>query len=259
MHIYIYDTYVNQSKYDRVLARIETRITDLGLNGKIVRIGVMNSAEEAIKNELRKSAKTIIAVGNNATFNTALNTIAKFGFRNNLGKTVPLGFIPVDKHDNEIADLLGIGMEEAACDILSARRITGLDLGLAGDRHFLTQAMIPAEGTTVEIDQNYSIEITQSGMIGIANLPFENILPEGAKSSAIDGAMELCIISKQSKKFIPIVGKTSQSVFSFKTLNIFNKKTPITVDGAIQIKTPVSIKMATEKLGVIVGKNRMFE
>jgi diacylglycerol kinase family enzyme len=258
MHIYIYDNYINQKKYDRVLAKIETRITDLGLNGKIVRIGMMNSAEEAVKNEMRKGAKTIIAVGNNRIFNVALDSIANFGFRNSLGKKVPLGLIPIDKKDNEIADLLGIPKEEDACDVLSARRISELDLGVAGNRHFLTQAIIRAEGTTVEIDQNYSIENAQSGVIGVANLPFENILPPGAKSSGLDGAMELCIISK-IKSLIPSQGKTSQSVFSFKSLNIFNKDEAVTIDGAISIKTPVTIKISQEKLGIIVGKNRTFE
>jgi len=35
MHVYVYDSFLNQKKYDRILARLETRITDLGLNGKI--------------------------------------------------------------------------------------------------------------------------------------------------------------------------------------------------------------------------------
>ncbi len=34
MHVYVYDSFLNQKKYDRILARLETRITDLGLNGK---------------------------------------------------------------------------------------------------------------------------------------------------------------------------------------------------------------------------------
>jgi hypothetical protein len=50
MHIYIYDSFVNQKKYDSTTAKIETRITDLGLNGKIVRLGIIISVEEVINN-----------------------------------------------------------------------------------------------------------------------------------------------------------------------------------------------------------------
>ncbi|MCK4553680.1 hypothetical protein KAU19_01815, partial [Candidatus Parcubacteria bacterium] len=64
MHIYIYDSYVNQKKYDKVLARIETRITDLGLNGKISRLGLMKNIPDLVYNELKRGVKTIIAVGN---------------------------------------------------------------------------------------------------------------------------------------------------------------------------------------------------
>lgn len=90
MYIYIYDSFVNHKKYEKVLARIETRITDLGLNGKIVRIGIMTSVHDVVENELRKGANTIIAVGNNGIFSQALNSIAKL---TNVGQNVTLGLI----------------------------------------------------------------------------------------------------------------------------------------------------------------------
>ena len=69
MNVFIYDKFVNEKKFDSIAARIETRITDLGLNGKIVRIGLMNSVDEIIENEVRKESKAIIVVGNNTIFN----------------------------------------------------------------------------------------------------------------------------------------------------------------------------------------------
>ena len=38
MHVYIYDSFLNHKKFEKIIARIETRVTDLGLNGKINRL-----------------------------------------------------------------------------------------------------------------------------------------------------------------------------------------------------------------------------
>ena len=123
MNIFIYDSFLNQKKYDRLLARVETRITDLGLNGKISRLSPTRNVSETITNELKRGAKTIIAVGNNKTINQIINSLA--------GSQAPLGIIPIGEDNNDIAKSLGIESIEAACDILSARLLVKIDLGLA--------------------------------------------------------------------------------------------------------------------------------
>ncbi len=259
MHIYLYDTFVGQKKFDSVLARIETRTTDLGLNGKIVRMGVMNSVAETVANEIKKGAKTITAVGNNALVNKAINAIAGLSAKNVLAKNVPLGIIPVGKKDNTIAEYLGIPSEEAACDILSARRIEKLDLGKANDLYFLTYATITSLGTTIDIDQNYSIEIKGTGDISVVNLPTDIKMPPGSKSNALDGVLELCIKTSGARKFLPISPQqNSASIFSFNKLSIINKNHPLIIDNSISVKTPVVLSLAKEKINVIVGKNRNF-
>ena len=217
MHIYIYDKFLSQKKHDTSLARIETRITDLGLNGKIVRLNLTNSVYEAVENEVKNSAKTIIVVGNDSLLNQVVNVMAKLSFLKILTTKIPLGFIPVGKKNNTLGPTLGIEPEEGACDVLSARRITTLDLGKAGDEYFLAQATITSKGTSVEIDQNYSIEIMGTGEIGVVNLPSGKYLPTDAKSNASDGVLELFIKTNASRKFLPIHKQGGcSSVFSFK-------------------------------------------
>ena len=75
MNIYIYDDYLNKSKYSRVLNRVEIRLTDLGLNGKIIRLGAIKNIRDVIQNEIKSGAKTIIAVGNNQTVNKIIGEI----------------------------------------------------------------------------------------------------------------------------------------------------------------------------------------
>lgn len=260
MHIYIYDKFLGQKKYDSILARIETRITDLGLNGKIIRMSLMNSVYEAIENEVKTGAKTIIAVGNDSLLHQVVNVMAKLSFLKIIAAKVPVGFIPVGKNGNTLAPVLGIGLEENACDALSARRITSLDLGKANDEYFLAQATITSKGTAVEIDQNYSIEIMGAGEIGVINLPADDSLPEKAKTKANDGVLELFIKTNSSRKFLPIGKKNKESsVFSFKKLKIINKNFPVILDNAKEIPAPVEISIAKEKINLIVGKERKFK
>ena len=259
MHIYIYDKFLGQKKYESSLARIETRITDLGLNGKIVRLNLTNSISEAIENEVKNNAKSIIVVGSDSILNQAINVMAKLSFLKILATKIPLGFIPVGKKDNILAPVLGIKPEEDACDALSARRITTLDLGKAQDEYFLFQAAITSKGTSVEIDQNYSIEIMGAGEIGVINLPINDNLPPQAKAKANDGILELFIKTDASKKFLPINKEKGQSsVFSFKKLKILNKNFPVVLDNTKEIPTPVEISIAREKINLIVGKERKF-
>ncbi|MCD4762001.1 hypothetical protein K8R32_03515 [bacterium] len=260
MHIYIYDSYVNQKRYDSIIAKIETRITDLGLNGKIIRLGVMNSPYNAVENELKKGAKTIIAVGNNNIYNQLINVLAKMSATDSYQCKTPLGFIPVGKKNNEIADYLGVGLEEEACDILSARRTQELDLGMANDQYFLTTAIIPTLGTTVEIDKNYSIEITKKGEIQVINLPIMVNMPSTINTSAKDGVLEMLIKTKPLAKGLinKSLNSLTESVFSFKKLFILNKNLPIILDSVLEVPAPATITIAKEKINLIVGKNRRF-
>jgi diacylglycerol kinase family enzyme len=185
--------------------------------------------------------------------------MAKLSSLNILTKNIPLGFIPVGKSNNNIAEFLGLGFEEEASNILSARRIQKLDLGLANNYYFLSQATINSRGTTIEIDKDYSIEIMGPGKIGVINLPIDNNLSESTKANAKDGVLELFISTKTGKKYLPLAShKTKQSIFSFNKLRIFNKNQPVLIDEAIKISSPVDISMAREKLNIIVGRNRKF-
>jgi len=259
MHIYIYDKFLSQKKYDSILARIETRITDLGLNGKIVRLNLMNSVYEAVENEIKNGAKTIVAVGSDNLLHQIINVIAKLTFLKTITAKIPVGFIPVEKSHNTLGPLLGIDFEEDACDALSGRRIIKLDLGKAGDEYFLTQAVITSKGTSVEIDQNYSIEIMGAGEIGVVSLPLEDSILPQAKTKANDGVLELFIKINASRKFLPINREKGQSsVFSFKKLKIINKDFPVVLDNIKEIPTPVEIAIAKEKINLIVGKGRKF-
>ncbi|MFA4941860.1 MAG: diacylglycerol kinase family protein [Patescibacteria group bacterium] len=257
MHVYLYDEYVNKKKYDNVLARIETRITDLGLNGKIIRLGVMKNIGEAVESEMKRGAKTIVAVGDDRTVNKIINAMIKAEIHSQLSAEIPFGIIPIGKENNKIADSLGISEAEEAGDVLSARRIEKLDIAQAGNHYFLSQAKIESRGTTVEIGKDYSIEIMETGEINVINLSVFSNLPENANPNPQDGVLELYIKTKGARTLKQFAPQENQSLFSLKKLTLINKKSSIILDNAIEIATPAEISVV-KKLNIIVGKERKF-
>ena len=249
MNIFIYDSFLSQKKYNRLLAHLETRITDLGLNGKISRLSATRSVREAINNELKHGVKTIIAVGNNQTINQIINSLA--------GSQIPLGIIPVGENNNSIAESLGIRSTEEACNILSARLLTKIDLGLANQTYFLSNISINNQGTIIDMDKDYTIETTEKGLIYIFNLIGEKIiLPPKVKVSPNDGLLELVINAQSNKNFF--TKQAHQSIFKIKKITIHNLKNKLILDNSISIEAPAKISIVPNYLNLIVGKNRNY-
>jgi len=245
MHVYIYDEYLNKSKYNKAINRMEIRLTDLGLNGKIIRLGGIKNIKGTIQNEVRLGAKTIIAVGNNQTINKIIGSIIDTEIYGDFQKKTLLGIIPIGD-DNTIAASFGIKNEEEACNILLARRVEKIDLGLVGHHYFLNQATIRSAGTKIDID-DYSLEIAEKGEVRIINLLSDD--KEKINSNPHDGRLELLIRTR----------KRDQTFLTVKKITVTNPQEKLVVDGIVEIDTPVEIGIMQNKVNVIVGKDRMFE
>jgi len=250
MHVYIYDYYVTQKKYARTMADVETRLTDLGLNGKIIRIGVNQNIFSLVESELNRGIKTIIAVGNDFTIHKIINIMA--------GSKVPLGIIPIGKDNNKIAQSLGIEMNVLACNTISSRRIEILNLGQVNKNYFLTKSSIDSSGSTIEIDKDYSIEIKDRGEIEIINLAFkDDKIPENINVSPCDEKLELVIKTIGGKKFLSSK-EYNHSIMPFKKLIIYNDNLKVLADNAGEIECPAEITISKKKINIIVGKDRNF-
>lgn len=250
MHVYIYDSFLNHAKYNKILSQIETRITDLGLNGKISRMGLMKNSEDVVQNEIKRGAKTIIAVGNDSTIQKLAGSMAN--------TNVPLGIIGIDKKNNFIAEKFGISLGEEACDVLSARRIENIDLAMINNYYFISSINISSKNTIIAMQDSYSIEVSDLGEILIVNLPTNDInLPDGINYNPQDGLLQLVINTNQNKKF-SFKNNRSESVFSFNSLEISNKDNTLVIDNNISIASPAKVGIMKQALKIIVGKNRAF-
>ena len=245
MHVYIYDEYLNKAKYNRAINRLEIRLTDLGLNGKIIRLGGIKNIKGTIQNEIKLGAKTIIAVGNNQTVNKIIGSIIDTEIYGDFQKKTLLGLVPVGD-DNSIASSFGIKTIEDACNILLARRVEKIDLGLVGNYYFLNQASIQSSGTTLEID-DYTLNIEEKGEVRIINLLSDS--KEKIKSNPHDGKLDILIRTR----------KRDQSLITVKKLKVSNPDKKLIVDGVFEVTTPTEIGIMKDKVNVIVGKDRLFE
>lgn len=245
MHVYIYDDYLNKSKYNRAINKLEIRLTDLGLNGKIIRLGGIKNIKGTIQHEIKLGAKTIVAVGNNQTVNKIIGAIIDGEIYNDFQKKPLLGIIPIGD-DNSIAASFGIKNVDEACNILLARRIEKIDLGLVGQYYFLNHASIQSLGTQIDID-DYTLEISEKGEVRVINLlsdPREKI-----KSNPHDGKLDVLIKTR----------KKDESIITVRKLKISNGQEKLIVDDVVEVNTPVEIGIMKDKVSVIVGKNRLFE
>lgn len=247
MNIYIYDDFLNKSKFNRVLNRVEIRLTDLGLNGKIIRLGSIKNVRDVIQNEIKNGAKTIVAVGNNQTVNKIIGSIIDNELYGFFQKNILFSIIPIGD-DNSIANSLGIKKEEEACNTLLARRVKKIDIGLVNNYYFLNKAVIEGQNTILEID-DYILESQERGLISIYNLKSSQDDDKNLKINPIDGKLDIYIKNK-NKDF---------SFFSSKKLKISSKKNSLILDDVVEIKTPAEISVIPGKLNVIVGKDRSFD
>jgi diacylglycerol kinase family enzyme len=247
MNIYIYDDYLNKSKYSRVLNRVEIRLTDLGLNGKIIRLGAIKNIRDVIQNEIKNGAKTIIAVGNNQTVNKIIGSVIDNELYGFFQKNILFSIIPIGE-DNSIADSLGIKKEEEACNILLARRVKKIDIGLVNSYYFLNKATIASQGSIIEIG-DYILEPQEKGVISVFNLKSSANDDKNIKVNPIDGKLDIYIKNKSKDLTFLSVNK----------LKITNSDYPLILDDIIEIKTPADINIVAGKLNVVVGKDRSFE
>ncbi len=246
MNTYIYDDFLNKSRYRRAINKIEIRLTDLGLNGKIIRLGSIKNVKEVIQTEIKNGVKTIVAVGNNETANkviSAMITNKAYGF---FQKDVLFSIIPIGDN-NSIASSFGIKKEEEACNILLARRIKEIDIGIAGNNIFLNKAELLSAEAKIEIDQKYSISPSKKTLIKIINLNDDQNLIYKERIDPYDNKLNL-IIS----------GKKDDSTFITSDNFKISGEGELILDESIHLPLPLEVCLIQEKINIIVGKDRSF-
>jgi diacylglycerol kinase family enzyme len=256
MHVYIYDNFLKQKKYDSVIKETETRLTDYGIAGKIIRLQNYTDAEAVIAEEVKNGATTIVIVGNDMTFGRVLSRAAT--------SRVVFGFLPVGP-ENSIANVLGIPTGTDACDVVSRRRKVHLDIGWFNSRYFVSRLHIPPSMIEIVYDEQFRVSTTRGKKMELVVCNLQPFSWKAKRRSDKD-----IVVHPQDGKleaFIrPVIGKAiirdiyeEPSIFPFEEM-VVASETPFVVeaDGKRSKETKITIKLAKKRIEMIVGKERKF-
>lgn len=254
MYVYLYDNFLKQKKFASAIKAIETRLTDFGIAGKIIRLQAFTNPQAIVEDEIVRGAAAIIIVGDDQTFGYVLSRAATCG--------ILFGFLPVGVN-NTIAEVLGIPVGEAAADVLSRRRKVKLDVGWISNRnrYFISQLHIPPSAITVSYDEKFTV----SPQHGKMELVVCNLQPYVWKDKSRD-----IIVHPQDGKleaFLrPLAGRgivrekyEEPSVFPFEEM-VVTSKTPFVVeaDGQTTKEQKIVITLAKKRIEMVVGRERRF-
>ncbi|OGH76885.1 MAG: hypothetical protein A2469_03910 [Candidatus Magasanikbacteria bacterium RIFOXYC2_FULL_40_16] len=255
MYVYLYDNYLRNKKFESTIKDIETRLTDFEIAGKIIRLQNFTNTQAVIEEEIKRGATVIVIVGNDETFGRVLS-------RGAACKAL-FGFLPVGT-ENSIAGVLGIPVGEEACDVLSQRRKVKLDIGWISNRnrYFISQLHIPSSDITVEYDEKFKVYGRHNKMeLVVCNLqPF--VWAEKGKESFVvhpqDGKLEAFLRPMSGRGMFKDKFE-EPSLFPFEEMKITGSKPfPVEADGTVTKETEIIIKLAKNRIEMIVGKERAF-
>ncbi|MBN1585285.1 hypothetical protein JW899_02855 [Candidatus Uhrbacteria bacterium] len=254
MYYFIYDSYLNDRKYGRTMAAVETRLTDLGLSGRIGRLGAFTNARGLVRDEVRKGINTIVVVGNDETVAKVVSGIGE--------AEVTLGIIPVGQ-PNGIARALGIPPAEEACDVLSRRVTQRVDLGSLNGQLFLSEVRVPPGRHTVEIEGRYRVfPETDNCELVISNMKGFGMLPSGSSrelGDPQDGVLDMMIIPVRSGKWLPGSRDGGSTLIPIRRMVIRGDEDfDASVDTVRVTGKEMTIEVVPNRLKVIAGRGRVF-
>jgi len=246
MYLYIVDTFAQDKKFQRDLLHIQARVQDLGISGRFEKLTILKSIQDIVHDAERKEVKTIVAIGNDNTFNSIVSYLKD--------NSMTLGIIPIGEKNNSIARSLHIPNGEAACAVLSKRLIKKMDVGKVNGKYFFSSLFIPAsQSAKIECDKSYTIRTSGGSPIRIVNF-----CDNGYQGNAQDGKLEAVVEEKIDKNFFGFFGKkesTRTSVIPTKTISIKSneKSVPIYSGNDVFVKTPAIVEIVPKKLRIISG------
>jgi diacylglycerol kinase family enzyme len=256
-YFYLYDTYLGDRSYASLLIKLETTLTDLGLQGKISQLTLLKSVRDLITAAVRDGADTVVAVGNNLTLSRVAEVVAKY-------PKVTVGFVPLGSEHQTCAELLGIPIGLLSCHVLSSRLVETVTLGQVNNQYFL-QAVECSGQPVLECaygGKTYQITLEAPHRVKVCNLDHAPEQTGLETTGQLDHALATVLAPETKRGWFGFgkPGGTSTTVIPTETVIIssMDDELALTVDGYRTIKTPATIRVAKERLKLIVGKKRLF-
>jgi hypothetical protein len=248
MYCYIYDEFTQDKRFEKELLNIENRLTDLGIAGKIVRMALFRDIREMVRDEVRRGTTCVVAVGNDETVHKVIDALS--------GLDVVLGVIPLGG-SNGLARMLGVPDRVAACDVLSARIVEKIDVGVVNGKRFLTSLSILNFRSELTCDGAYRLTPDTEGTLEIRNLAGDATKNERV-SDPTDGRLETVIRVGVRHGWLGR-RKMCESVLPLSQVAIRSEK-PIALlaDGEEMVGTRFDVGIESGVIRVISGRGRKF-
>ncbi len=247
MYFYLYDSWLQDRKYQAKIAKIEARLNALGIHGRSEKITILKNIHEAVREGIKRGATTVVIVGNDKTITTLLPDL--------LEANVAIGMIPIGEPQT-IAKFFGLPTGAAACDIIARRVVARVDVGQANNRFFLLNANLPI-GAAVHCDGAFTV----SSQNPTDEMIITNLELAGQPGSPADGRLELFVRSTTKRGWGPFGNSNREtSVFPIQKAKVTAPlgRAQLLLDGQVSVPTPLTIEVAKKKLSIIVGRQRHF-
>ena len=280
MYYYILDGQnIEPAHFEQKQIALQSYLAEFKLSGEMARVTSLRSIADLVETASNRGVKTLVACGNDATFNLMLSYIK--------GRDFTLSFIPLDQ-ESYLSKILGLPDLYTAVKTLAARRIEKIDLALMNESYFVSYVEFgitanklkslgwissikafsaPSHQIKIKIDESYTMEINCLGGI-IANTRSTSSNDQTI-ANPTDGFLDLLIVERLArvntlkyKKEI-INGSLEQipgtSVIKCKKIEFLEPTGfPLTISGRVFAKAPANIEIIPRKLRLIVGKSRTF-
>ena len=265
MYFYLYDAFLQDKKYAKVLAEIDARLIDLSIQGRTSRLTILNETKELITDAVKRGADTVVILGDDKTVTRAISAIAELD--------VALGVIPIGAN-TAVARYLGIPEGVAACEVLSKRVRESIDIGKAGSNYFAfyLRSMSPHVKIVSPLREYALTLLSDDAEIFVCNFLPHELEREAPYPASFfvprDGKLELVVKERGKNSLIDrwlfqnADEKREFTILPFTTLRIeadtLERDVRLVLDNDKVIKPPIDITVLPHHVSVIVGKDRMF-
>ena len=280
MHYYIFDQNgLAVEKYEKLQTQLTGLLAEFKIAGEVARVTPLRSVQDLVDTASQRAATTLVACGNDDTFNQMLAALK--------GRDFTLGYIPFDENSS-LGKILGVTDIFNGAKTVAGRRIEKIDLARIAGNYFISFLEFgvlsqnlkktgwwqnfkllssEAKNFKILIDDSYTLSLSgQGGLVA-------NIRATSGKDQSIanptDGNLDLLILEKLNKMQIMAyrgdiaegnlerVPKTT--VIKCKKIQFLEPRgMALTMLGRIVAKFPATVEIIPQRLKMIVGKTRTF-
>jgi diacylglycerol kinase family enzyme len=279
MYFYLYDSFLQDKKYNNTLTEIEARLIELGINGRIGKLNILKNIKELITDAVKRGAETITLVGDDKTVSNALNSIVSLDMSRAGNNRLILGLIPIGPGRNVLAHQLGIPEGIEACEVLSKRIKEQIDVAKINGNYFILYLKSLSPYVKI-VSYNGEYNITPLDLnteVFVCNFLSPDLRLEVSKHTSFfnpqDGKLELVINTIDGSSFLKKLFKKldnkqnartkgNYTILPFSNIKIEpkdpEKDVRLLIDDEKIIKAPIEIEVLPKMLNIIVGKERLF-